>query len=118
MEALPRGLWDTTVSFKAEMTDVETGIEWIIKAPLGLLQTSNWSIEPAGAEDGVGEEKGTGLVLVERVLIAANRLLVGTVRSKCLENYKGIHKKFADTLAEHGEPRKVVDVPESVAVVA
>lgn len=107
MHALPAGLYDTTVNFKAEMTDVETGIKWIIKAPLGLVQTSNWSIEPSGPEDGIGEEKGKGLVLVERVLIAANRLLVATVKGKCMENYKGIHGKFAAKLAEAGKPANI-----------
>jgi hypothetical protein len=109
MHALPRGLWDSTVNFKAEMTDVENGIKWVIRAPLGLIQTSDWSIESAGPEDGSGEGKGTGLVLVERVLIAANRLLVNTVKSKCMENYVGIHKKFVDKLAEESEPATVAE---------
>jgi len=94
------------VSFKAEMTDVENGIQWVIRAPLGLVQTSNWSIEPAGSEEVVEEGKGKGLVLVEKVLIAANRILVNTVKNKCLENYGGIHKKFVEKLAETSDPAK------------
>lgn len=115
MHALPAGLYDTTVSFKAEMTDVETGIEWVIRAPLGLLQTSNWTIEQRGPEDGIGEEKGKGLVLVEKVSIAANRLLVMTVKSKCMQNYKLTHGKFVAKLTETVDSPKAVLAQEPVA---
>lgn len=103
MNALPKGLWDTTVTFEAEMTDVEDGLLWVIKAPLGLVQRTTWRLlktESLG-EDGVGgeDEGGRGAwSLVEDVEIKANRMLVGTVKGKCEENWRGIHKKFVGHL--------------------
>ncbi|KAF2497188.1 hypothetical protein BU16DRAFT_526213 [Lophium mytilinum] len=99
MHTLPRGLWDTTVSFTAEMTNIENGLEWVIKAPMGLVQTSFWRIVPAEERDKV-EEPATELVIVEDVEIKASRLLVGTVKGKCESNYKGIHAKFLAHLKE------------------
>ena len=44
MHTLPKGLWDTTVTFESQLTNTEDGVEWIIKAPLGLLQQTKWRI--------------------------------------------------------------------------
>jgi hypothetical protein len=95
MDALPRAIWDATVSFNAEITDISNGIEWVIKAPLGLVQTSVWTIEPALDTDGDADTK---LCLVEDVVISCSRLLVGTVKSKCESNWSGIHAKFVQKL--------------------
>jgi hypothetical protein len=87
MHALPKGLWDSTVSFEAQMTDTEDGILWIIKAPLGLVQRTTWRClrtDTLADEDRKGEGDWS---LVEDVEIKANRLLVGTVRSKCEEKH-------------------------------
>lgn len=92
MDALPAGLWDTTVSFKSEITDIPTGIKWFIKAPLGLAQTTYWTIEPV-------EDPGTGFCLCEKIEITCSRLLIGTVKSKCEGNYPGVHGKIVDKLA-------------------
>jgi hypothetical protein len=91
MEALPRSIWDAKVSFKAEMTDLPDRLEWVIHAPLGVYQKSIWKIE-------LPSDK-YGLCLVEDIEITCSRLLVGTVRSKCEGNWKGVHQKFADKLA-------------------
>jgi hypothetical protein len=74
MHALPKGLWDSTVSFEAEMTNTEDGILWIIKAPLGLVQRTTW-----------------------RCLKTA---LTGTVKGKCEENWRGAHEKFIGHLKD------------------
>jgi hypothetical protein len=97
MHTLPRGLWDTNVSFNAEITDVENGVKWVIKAPLGLVQTSAWSVEPAEEKDGVEGEEGR-LVLVEDVEIRCSRLLIGTVSAKCEENWRGVHGRWVEHL--------------------
>jgi hypothetical protein len=89
MDALPAGLWDTTVSFKAEITDIPTGVKWVIKAPLGLTQLTMWTIEPAVAPE-------TGFCLVEDIQITCSRLLVGTVKGKCEANYPGVHRKIIE----------------------
>lgn len=108
MHTLPKGLWDTTVTFEAQMTDTDNGLEWVIKAPLGLVQQTRWSImrsahvekgEHAGDEGRVGgaqgdDSGGSEWSLVEEVEIRASRLLVGTVKSKCEQNWRGIHAKF------------------------
>jgi hypothetical protein len=91
MKALPRSIWDAKVTFKAEMTDLLDRLEWVIHAPLGLYQKSIWKIEPPNDE--------YGLCLIEDIEITCSRLLVGTVRAKCEENWKGVHGKFADKLA-------------------
>lgn len=105
MEALPAGLWGTTVSFTAEMTDIEDGVLWIIKAPLGLLQTTTWKLmrtETLGDEDvkGTVEEERGEWSLVQHVEIKANRLLTGIVKAKCEENWPGTHGKFVAHLKE------------------
>jgi len=89
MNALPAGLWDTTVKFESEITDIPTGVEWIIHAPLGIYQVTFWTIEPAPESEG-------RFYFVEDVTITCSRLLVGTVKGKCIENQPGIHQKFID----------------------
>jgi hypothetical protein len=91
MHTLPRGLWDTTVSFDAEITDLDNGVDWVIRAPMGLLQTSTWTVVPALETDGTEENT---LVLIEDVLISCSRLLVGTVKGKCEQNWPGVHARF------------------------
>ncbi|KAF2824673.1 hypothetical protein CC86DRAFT_325809 [Ophiobolus disseminans] len=106
MHALPKGLWDSTVSFEAEMTNTEDGILWIVKAPLGLVQRTTWRCLRT---DGLGEEDKKGQAewsLVEDVEIRANRLLVGTVRGKCEENWRGSHGRFCEFLVKEGEGEK------------
>jgi hypothetical protein len=116
MEALPKGLWDTKVSFQSEITDVERGVEWVIRAPLGLVQRSWWTVEDMdGLEEAVREriegkagadvveggrkqagqkEKGKRYVLSERLEITCSRFLVGYVKGKVEANWKGIHEKY------------------------
>ncbi|CAI6333167.1 unnamed protein product [Periconia digitata] len=100
MHTLPKGLWDTTVTFESQMTNTENGIEWVIKAPLGLVQRTSWKLVKSSEVDGGGkgqaEAKEDEWCLVEDVEINASRLLVGTVKSKCEENWKGIHAKFVE----------------------
>ena len=58
------------------------------------------------ADDGeASTEDKSEWSLVEEVEIKASRLLVGTVRSKCEENWRGIHSRFVGHL--QGEPVKV-----------
>lgn len=116
MHTLPKGLWDTTVNFESQMTNTEDSLIMVIKAPLGLVQRSTWKL--VRAEDlGKGKEKvvveeteGEGIdgkkeeksewFLVEDVEIKASRLLVGTVKGKCEENWRGIHGRFVEHLKE------------------
>lgn len=95
MRTLPAGLWDTTVSFNAEITDIEDGVEWVIKAPMGLLQKTFWRITPAEPDDKCGEEQAEWC-LVEDVSIRCNRVLMGTIVKKCEGNWRGIHQKFVE----------------------
>lgn len=102
MHALPAGLWDSTVAFAAEMTDVENGVDWVVRAPLGLVQRTLFTIEEAGEEDLRDEQdpekRSDRLVLVEDVEIRCSRLLIGTVKSKIEGNWKGIHKRWIEQL--------------------
>lgn len=90
MHTLPAGLWDTTVSFHADITDLDNGVEWMITAPLGLTQRSLWTVtkneEP---QEGEGE-----WVLTEDVEIKCSRLLIGTVKGKSEESWRGVHERF------------------------
>jgi hypothetical protein len=104
MRALPKGLWDSTVSFENEMTDIEDGVSFVIRAPLGLVQTTSWRVlrtadlKVEEVADKEGERQEGEWSLVEDVEIRANRLLVGTVRGKCEENWKGVHGRFVEQL--------------------
>ncbi|UPX12711.1 uncharacterized protein EKO05_0003250 [Ascochyta rabiei] len=104
MHTLPKGLWDTTVTFEADITNTDDGIEWIIRAPLGLLQRTTWRVlkrEGTGSEEGANVVDGVGeWSLVEDVEIKANRVLVGTVKGKCEENWRGVHRRFVGHLLE------------------
>jgi len=103
IHTLPAHLWDTTVSFRAEITDIERGVEWVVRAPLGLVQRSFWTVEVAGEMDEVDEEeREKRLVLVEDVEIRCSRLLVGTAKGKCEENWKGVHKRWLEQLEQLG----------------
>lgn len=107
MHTLPKGLWDTTVTFEAHITNTADGIEWVIRAPLGLVQTTTWKIIQRAS---LAEEEGANVVdgkgewsLVEDVEIKANRMLVGTVKGKCEENWRGVHSRFVGHLVEGGK---------------
>lgn len=89
MNALPAGLWDSTVNFEAEITNTPTGVEWIIKAPLGIHQVTFWTIEAA-------VEPEEGFYFIEDVSITCSRLLAGTVKGKCEANHEGVHQRFRD----------------------
>jgi len=85
------------------MTDTEDGILWIVKAPLGLVQRTTWRClkrEGLAEEDGECEGEWS---LVEDVEIKANRLLVGTVKGKCEENWRGSHARFCEHLKKGAE---------------
>lgn len=102
MHALPAGLWDSSVSFNASLTDLDNGVQWVINAPMGLVQNSKWTIEePNETDKGPEDEAMAGrLVLVEDVVIKCSRLLIGTVRGKCEENWKGVHGRWIAKLNE------------------
>ncbi|PVH94669.1 hypothetical protein DM02DRAFT_183505 [Periconia macrospinosa] len=111
MHTLPKGLWDTTVTFESQITNTETGVAWVVKAPLGLVQRTTWNVVKRSEVEGEevveaqwnhtvekeGEVKGEWC-LVEDVEIDASKLLVGTVKSKCEQSWRGIHKKFVECL--------------------
>ena len=69
---------------------------------MGLVQNTTWRIvkraDVQGTKEQVNElvEDGGEWALVEDVRIEANRLLVGTVRSKCEANWRGIQRKFVE----------------------
>lgn len=112
LSAIPKGLWSSTVTFEAHITNTEEGMEWVIKAPLGLTQTTSWRIVRTSdlekgkekAVDKEAEEADTAnkseWSLVEDVLISGSRLIVGTVKGKCEQNWRGIHGR----LLEHMKP--------------
>ncbi|KAF2020488.1 hypothetical protein BU24DRAFT_456559 [Aaosphaeria arxii CBS 175.79] len=109
MKALPAGLWDSTVTFESLLTNTDDGVEWVIKAPLGLVQRTTWKLVKTaevvrGADGEHNDEGGEGSEwsLVEDVEISASRLLVGTVKGKCEENWRGIHGRFVGHLKEGG----------------
>jgi hypothetical protein len=98
MHTLPKGLWDTTVTFESQITNTDDGVLWVIKAPLGLVQQTSWTIM-RNADVGKGKEKAAeDGESAEEVEIKASRLLVGTVRSKCEENWRGVHGRFVGHL--------------------
>jgi len=103
MHALPKGLWDSTVTFESQITNLDDGVEWFVKAPLGLVQKTTWRLvrsEDVGkgkdkvTGDGESEDKSETWCLVEDAEIRASRLLVGTVKGKCESNWRGIHERF------------------------
>jgi len=84
------------------MTDVENGVDWLVRAPLGLVQRTLFTVEEAGEGDlrdeHDPEKKSDRLVLVEEVEIRCSRFLIGTVKGKIEGNWKGIHKRWIEQL--------------------
>lgn len=99
MKGIPKAIYDAKVTYKAELTDVEDGIKWVIKAPLGFVQNSHWRLE----------QEGTDLILIEDVHLSCSRLMMGTVRGKCEESWSGIHGKFVDTALERASATRSLD---------
>ena len=108
MHALPAGLWDTKrCASRPRSPTREDGVEWVVRAPLGLVQTSLWIVE-RDETPAEGEAEGERWTLVEDVTIRCSRLLVGTVRAKCEENWKGTHERWVAQLeTEQGTERRV-----------
>ena len=90
MDALPKKIWDSTVTFDAILTDVKNGTHWDIDGPGGYQQTSLWTVEV--------EEADGSLVLVEEATITANRIIIGIIKNKILGNSPVIHQKYVDEL--------------------
>ena len=108
MQTLPKGLWGSTVTFEAQMTNTENGVIWINKAPLGLLQNTTWRLmkvdvlvenDIKSANVAVEGDKGEW-ALVEDVNIEANRLILGIATGKCEAGWRATHGKFAKSLQE------------------
>jgi hypothetical protein len=61
-------------------------------------------VETASDKDEEVEEgeREMRLVLVEDVEIRCSRLLVGTAKGKCEENWKGVHKRWLENLEKLG----------------
>jgi len=99
LKALPAGLWNTQVVFEAELTDIEDGVRWVVKAPLGLVQKTCWRCVKVDSLEEASEVQGEGeWCLVEDVEIKANKMLVGHVKGKCEESWRGTHGKFLESL--------------------
>jgi hypothetical protein len=108
MQTLPKGLWGSTVTFEAQMTDTDDGVLWVVKAPLGLLQKTTWRLmkvnmlaenDIKSANVAVEGDKGEW-ALVEDVNIEANRLILGVATGKCEASWRTAHGKFAKSLHE------------------
>lgn len=107
MPGIPKSLGlPQSITFDCEITDVKNGIDWIVKAPLGLVQKTAWRIVKRADVEGTSQqindtvEDGGEWALVEDVDMEANRFLINTVKNKCEANWRGIQKKFADHVKE------------------
>ncbi len=101
-EFMPAGLWSGSVKTRHEYTDVEGGVDHILRAPLGVEMTTRWRVIEGNVNDRdpVDEDGGAeaGLKLIEEVEIRCSRLLMGTVRSQCEANWKAIHAGLVQRL--------------------
>lgn len=91
VHTLPAGLWDSDVQSTYEFIKVEKGIFVRIRSPLSVSMETLW--EATDTEEGSSE-------LVEDVVIKCPRLLVGTVKSTCEADWKGIHERITAKLRE------------------
>ncbi|EEU48668.1 uncharacterized protein NECHADRAFT_102381 [Fusarium vanettenii 77-13-4] len=89
VHALPAGLWDSDVVSNAEFFNLESGVFIRMRGPMGMVLETVWQIEEA--EDGRCE-------IVEDVVIACSRLLVGVVKGSCEDGWKGVHGKMVERL--------------------
>lgn len=90
MNGIPKALYEAKVTFDAELTELVDGIQWVVKAPLGMTQGSSYKVV----------EEGEELWLVEDVHVSCSRLLMGTVKAKLESGWSGIHAKIRDRLLE------------------
>ncbi|KAJ3492805.1 hypothetical protein NLG97_g5138 [Lecanicillium saksenae] len=82
VHTLPAGLWDSDVVSTYEFLNVENGVFVRIRSPMNILMESLWLVKET--EDGKAE-------VVEEQMIAASRLLIGTVKSVSEAGWKDIH---------------------------
>lgn len=95
VHALPAGLWDSDVVSKYEFTDIEDGLLVRIRSPLNVLLETFWKVREA-QRPAEGHEGSTtpSLEVVEEVTMKCSRLLIGTVKSACDNNWKSIHRNM------------------------
>jgi hypothetical protein len=72
MEGIPKSIYDAKVHIEVQITDVEEGLDFLVHAPMGVVQKSQWRV--AGKE---GEWK-----LTIDTEIFAPRLVMSIVKGK------------------------------------
>lgn len=81
LKDMPSFLNSNNVTFSSGFKNLDNGVQWTVHAPLGLTQESSWYVEEV-----VDGEK-TGLCLVQDVETTCNRIMMGSVKSKCEESW-------------------------------
>jgi hypothetical protein len=113
MTTLPHQIWESTVQFDAQLTNLENGVRWLIHAPLGLVQMSDWMILQVPEDDSEEErqveqdrrEEGRRRVRIKPQLfmvqdgsMKCNLFLARLIKSKVDENATGMNRKILEAL--------------------
>lgn len=79
----------STVTYTAQMRNVPHGLETTIHAPMGIKNLNTWSVR---------EGEGGGLVLEERSMMSANRLVIGFVAKTAQSSHEQLVGRFVKKL--------------------
>lgn len=88
MEGIPKSIYDAKVHIEIQIADEEDGVEFLVHAPLGVVQRAKWKV--------VGEE-GKWKLVIETV-ITCSRILMGIVRGKGDVNGPMMGRSFVELL--------------------
>ncbi|MCJ1379871.1 hypothetical protein MMC17_002974 [Xylographa soralifera] len=96
MSGIPKSLYDVKVNIEIQITDVIEGVDFLVHAPLGVVQRAKWRIV-----NDVGEQ-GAWQLSIETE-ITCLRLLMGIVRGKGETNVPMMGKAFTERLKKESD---------------
>lgn len=99
---LPFHLWPSSVTYTAEFTDTDNGVDVLTKASLGFEGRSRWLVEVSDGsqteEVNKYERQGERLVLVERSIFTCPVILMPLAKVMMGNSHKEMHGNLMESL--------------------
>ncbi|KAL9620297.1 MAG: hypothetical protein Q9160_005196 [Pyrenula sp. 1 TL-2023] len=75
MGGIPKSIHDAKVNMEIQITDVDEGVDFLIHAPMGVVQRAQWRVTDDAEKPGEWQ-------LVAETEITCSRLLMGIIKGK------------------------------------
>lgn len=99
-EGILKTFWGPHFTAHLTITEYEDEyIEWVLRAPMNMTQTTRWS---------VGEEK-LGLVLVEETFFEGNRMSLRAIKKHHARTWRKMHQRWQEQFEIFLEQEKIWD---------